>query len=245
MKVTFIGVSSCIPDVGMETASFVIDGRHLVDTGWCAILRMREYGIDPLDIQSAILTHFHHDHYIGLPQLLFYRALRGRHAHPLWIIGPEEHLAHVVAATVDFLQVSRFPELKEEYVLLPLHPGQSFDLDDLHFETFAACHVSGKGVPEPALAYRVVAQDTGMGFAFTGDTSFHPPLADFVRGVRFLVYDAAHTSAHDAATIAARAGVTRLYLIHYAQERAGQLLAEARKVFAATELAKEGETLEL
>lgn len=245
MKATFIGVSSCIPDVGMETASFVIDGRHLVDTGWSAVLRMREYGIDPLDIQSVILTHFHHDHYIGLPQLLFYRALRGGRAHPLRIVGPEEYLAHIVAATVDFLQVSRFPELKEEYVLLPLRPGQPFDLDDLHFETFATRHVSGKGAPEPALAYKVTTVSTGTSFVFTGDTSFHPPLADFVRGVRFLVHDAAHTSAHDAATIAARAGVARLYLIHYAQERAWQLLAEARKVFAATELAKEGETLEL
>jgi len=229
----------------METASFVIDGRHLVDTGWSAVLRMREYGIDPLDIQSVILTHFHQDHYIGLPQLLFYRALRGEHVRPLRIIGPQEHLAHIVAATVEFLQVPRFPELEEAYALLPLRPGQSFDLGDLHFETFVARHVSGKGVPEPALAYKVTTVSTGTSFVFTGDTSFHPPLVDFVRGAQVLVHDAAHTSARDAATIAARAGVRRLYLIHYAQARAEQLLAEAREVFADTALTEEGETLTL
>ena len=32
MKITFIGTSACIPDVGSEVASFLIDGKVLVDT---------------------------------------------------------------------------------------------------------------------------------------------------------------------------------------------------------------------
>jgi len=248
MRITFIGVSSCIPDKGMDTACFVINGKHLVDTGWSAVLKMREYGIDPLDIRSVILTHLHQDHYIGLPQLLFYKALRGRKRTdlaPLRIIGPQGHLARVLRAALDFLQISRFPELKEEYTLMPLSPGEDFELDGLHFETCAARHVSGEGVPEEALAYKVVERATNSGFAFTGDTSFHPPIAEFAGGTRLLIHDAAHTSARDAATIAKMAGVERLFLIHYSQERADRLLAEAREVFPNTFLAREGETLTL
>ena len=44
MKITVIGDSSCIPDVGRETACFLIDGKHLVDSGWCAALGIASMG---------------------------------------------------------------------------------------------------------------------------------------------------------------------------------------------------------
>jgi len=246
MEITFVGTSSCIPDIGSETASFVINGRHLVDTGWCAVLRMRRYGLDPLGLESIILTHLHQDHYIGLAQLLFYIGLKrhgGAAVRPLHIIGPGEHLAHVVNAALEFLQIPRFPELKVDYILVPLSPGHGFEFDDLRLETCAAQHVSGEGVPEPALAYRVTENTTGVSFTFTGDTSFHPPIAKFAKGSQLLIHDAAHTSARDAATIARMAGVKRLLLIHYSQSEADSLLAAARDTFPETYLASEGDTI--
>lgn len=248
MKVTFVGTSSCTPDVGSDTASFVINDRHLVDTGWCAVLRMREYGIDPLGLASVVLTHFHHDHYMGLVQLLFYATTRGRHgavAHPLHVIGPEAHLARVFHAALDFLQLSRFPELEVNHALMPLRAGQGFELDGLQWETFAARHVSGKGAPEEALCYKVTEPATGVRIAFTGDTSFHPPIAGFARGVRLLIHDVAHTSARDAATIARTAEVERLLLIHYAQSEAASLLAAAREVFPRSFLAGDGSIMSI
>jgi len=248
MRITFIGTSTCIPDKGSEVASFIINQKHLVDTGWCSALRMREYGFDPLGIESIILTHLHQDHYIGLPHLLFFAGLRKRNdrgAKPLRIIGPRNHLEEVVNAAMSFLQIPRFPELKVDYTLVPLAAGDSFDLASLHFTTCAARHVSGKGSPEPALVYKVTDTAAGAAFAFTGDTSFHAPIADFARGLPLLIHDAAHTSAKDAGTIAERAGVGRLMLIHYSQAKADQLLNEARRVFPDSFLAREGETIEV
>ena len=48
MKITFIGSSTCIPDIGCEVSSLLINDENLVDTGWCSVLKMREYGFDPL-----------------------------------------------------------------------------------------------------------------------------------------------------------------------------------------------------
>jgi ribonuclease Z len=246
MHITFLGTSSCIPDLGSETASFVINDRHLVDTGWCTALGMRRYGLDPLELESIILTHLHQDHYIGLAQLLFYIGLRGPKGpdtRPLHIIGPGDHLANVVAAAFDFLQLPRFPELDVNYTLTPLSPGESSQLANLHIDTCASRHVSGKGVFEPALAYRVIEPSTGSRFAFSGDTSFHPPLAEFAQGMPLLIHDAAHTPASDAATIAKMAEVGRLLLIHYAQSNAEALLAAARAIFPDSDLAREGDTI--
>jgi len=86
----------------------LINGKHLVDTGWCAALKMREYGFDPLALESIILTHFHQDHYLGLPQLLFFVGLRKRPGLLLNIAGPSENLQRVVEAADAFLQVPRF-----------------------------------------------------------------------------------------------------------------------------------------
>lgn len=244
MRIAILGDSVCIPDPGREAACFLINGKHMVDTGWCAALGMRQYGFDPLAVESIILTHCHHDHYIGLPQLLFFIGLK-RPGRPLTVVGPAEHLPHVLRATHEFLQISRFPEIATDCKVIPLAPGDSFAFGDLDFATVSARHVSSKNKLEPALVFRVTDKNTGACAVFTGDTSHHPPIAEFARGAHTLIHDSAHTSARDAADTALRAGVSRLVLIHYAQSRAGQLLKDAQAVFPNTELAKEGETLEI
>ena len=245
MKITVLGDSSCTPDVGHEAACLLINGKHLVDTGWCAVLKMRQYGFDPMALESLILTHFHQDHYLGLPQLLFYLGLHKRRGPSFKILGPREHLEPVVKTAVEFLQTSRFPELALDYSLVPLAAGDQCELADLHLETFAARHVSGANQIEPALVYKVTDKGNGACAVFTGDTHYHPPIAEFAKNVPLLIHDGVHTAPKNAAGIARRAEVGRLVLIHYSQSRAARTLAEASAVFAHTELAKEGTTLEV
>jgi len=245
LKITIIGDSSCIPDLKRETACFLINGKHLVDTGWCAALKMREYGFDPLALESIIITHFHQDHCIGLPQLLFYIGLRKRPGPPLNIVGPSENLQRVVEAADAFLQVSRFPELAPNRKLVPLIAGDKFETPELRFDTFAANHTSGTNRVEQALVYKVTDRASGACAVFTGDTHHHPPIADFAKGASLLIHDGAHTPAKDAAQIAKQAGVKKLVLSHYNQSRAAKILAEAKVVFPNTELAEEGHTLEV
>src|SRR5262249_30283230 len=45
-EITFLGTSSVVPGGGHDTASFLINGRYLVDTGWYATIKMRVYGFD-------------------------------------------------------------------------------------------------------------------------------------------------------------------------------------------------------
>ncbi len=245
LKITIIGDSACIPDVRHEVACLLINGKHLLDTGWCAALKMREYGFDPLALESILISHFHQDHYIGLPQLLFYAAMRKRTGAPLNIYGPGEHLQRVVEATDAFLQIPRFPEVAVERKLMPLKAGDKFESADLRFETFAAHHLSGKNNFEPALCYKVIDKTSGACAVLTGDTHFHPPIAEFAKGASLLIHDGAHTPAKGAAQIAQQAGVKKLVLIHFSGSRAAKVLAEARAIFPNTELAEEGHTLEV
>ena len=250
MKITFIGTSTCIPDIGSEVASFIIDRKILVDTGWCNVLEMRKYGFNPLDIEYLILTHLHQDHYIGLPQLLFYlgiKQLEGEYSpqRPFTIIGPSKYLKEVVDKAGEFLQLGRFQELSINLNLISLSPGENYQGDKFQLDTFAGKHISGNNTTEESLVCKYTEIDIQKSFAFTGDTSFHSPIAEFVRDVPLLIHDACHSLPKEAATIAKMANVGKLYLIHYPSENGEEILKEAKGVFPNSFLAKERESLEI
>jgi ribonuclease Z len=248
MQLLFVGTSSCIPDVGGDTACLLINGKHLVDTGWQCALRLRELEADPLQVESVVFTHLHHDHYLGLPQFLFYQAMRrrwGEAAPPLRIVGPGEHLARVVGLCWHLLQVDRFPELRFPVEVVPLTGGDHYKLGDVRLEARAAKHVSGERRPEPALSYRFTDAATGACVVCSGDTSYDPGLGTWARGADLLVHDAAHTTAAEAAQVAKAAGAGRLLLIHAGRGDGERLLADARAVFPETDLAPEGERVEV
>jgi len=88
---------------------------------------------------------------------------------------------------------------------------------------------------------------------YSGDTEYFDGLAGFAAGADLFLCEANfqeedmaqspanHLSAAGAARLAARAGVSRLLLTHFHPERQLALsLEEARKNFAAAELAQEG-----
>ncbi|MDD3925622.1 MAG: MBL fold metallo-hydrolase [bacterium] len=250
MKVTFIGTSIYVPDNGREVSSILIDGKHLVDTGWNSVLRMKEFGFDPLKLESLTITHFHQDHYIGLPQLLFYLGLKKEererlHHNPLYIIGPGEYLSNVVDKALEFLQIYRFPELSLSIDLVPLCSGESYEMGDLVLEPFGVNHISGGGIREAALGYRFKDKSTAGSFVYTGDTAFCPGIAECIGHAGTLIHDVSHSLPQEAAATAKSLGAETLYLIHYTERKEEEVLLEARRVFPQTFLAKEGESLDI
>ena len=242
--ITFLGTSSVVPASGHDTASFVINGSILVDCGWYAPLRMKSYGLDPMKIESLILTHCHHDHYLGLPQLLFHLAMRRAdvpNRPPLRIVGPAADLSTVIELSKKFLQQSRFPDAVFPTDLVALTAGSGYECDAFRLATCESKH------PVPALCYRFTDKATGANLAFTGDTAPHEPIIKHVRGVSLLIHEASygadpapkenkwgHSGAPDAARIALEAKVKRLALVHCAEEDQPAALAAAKKTFPNT-----------
>jgi hypothetical protein len=155
-EVTFIGSAAVLPEVGQESASFVLNGRYLVDC-------------DPLAMEALLITHCHHDHVLGLPAFLFYRGMIGANKiAPLRIYGPAEEMPEAVENARRFLRAERFPEIWPELELHPLHPGDIVEEPAFTFRVERTIH----GVP--GLAYRWEDRGTGSVIAFTGDTAYKP-----------------------------------------------------------------------
>src|SRR5579871_448290 len=244
MQITFLGTAAVVPGSGQDSTSFVINGRHPVDTGWYGALKMLRYGLDPVDLETLILTHCHHDHYLGLPMLLFYRSTRAASrpdCPPLKIVGPAEDLERVIRLALQFLQSDRYPQVAPAMELFPLRPGDHFETVAFQLETCAAIHTV------PALCYRFTDRRTGKRFAFTGDSAPSAKIVEHVRGASLLIHEASygaasapendaylHSGAPDAARIASEAQVSRLALVHGVAEKQEAAVVAAQALFPNT-----------
>jgi ribonuclease Z len=251
-KITFLGTSTAIPDKGSDTASFLINDTILVDTGWGVIDNLRNYDVDPTSLQYVIFTHLHHDHYMSLPSLLFYWMMKKKSLNGLKIIGPPEDLKKVVSASLTFLQQERFFRDSGFPELIELLPGDTYEQSGFKLETCGTIH------PVQGLCYRFNDYETGQIFSFTGDTAFHPPIAEFVKGSSLLVTEASlgavesdpdrntaqHSGAVDAGKMAALAQVDKLLLIHGSLGSSEACVQAASEHFdGAVQWPKDGETI--
>ncbi|MFC1805961.1 MBL fold metallo-hydrolase [Planctomycetota bacterium] len=251
LSVRFLGVDACTPTKGGNTASYLVDGRVLVDTGWYLTDRLLACDVNPLDIEAVAFTHCHHDHILGLPQLFFYYGIKGgdRPDRPLHVYGPAGEIQRVVDDACCYLQFDRYTELNFGIEVHDVAPGDAFELSGLRVTTCEALHAV------PALSLRF-ENATGATAVFSGDTRYNPGLLELARGAGLLVHEASygpvskgddirwgHSGAPDAAEIARQAGVGRLALVHCGHGARTEALAAARPIFLDTFLPAEGEVV--
>jgi len=251
LSVLFLGVSSCTPEKGANTASFVVDRRIVIDTGWYLTDRLLAAGIDPLTIEAVVFTHCHHDHIIGLPQIIFYYGISWdkRPERPLHIYGPAGEIGRVVEDAQRYLQFDRYKELNFDIDVHELRGGARLEISGLRVTTCSARH------SVPGLCYRFESS-AGAAVVFAGDTAWNPDLIDLARGAGLLVHEASHgaksvrdderwghSGAPDAAEVAKQAGVARLALVHCDERTRESALAAAQAIFPNTFLPKDGEVV--
>lgn len=223
--ITVLGSSGCRYDYGNDTASYLINNKVIVDTGWNLVENILDLDLNPADFKTVLFTHFHHDHYLALPQFLFYYLNAGKSLSELTLIGPNE-LNSTLKLAVDFLQVPRFYEDAGYPKCIEIQSGENLALDifgteRLFIEVYKSIH------PVDGRYYRVTDTATGAKIGFSGDTAYSPHEGVFFKGCDLLFHECSlggkhtggnsylHADAEEAATVAAEAGVKKLSLVHY------------------------------
>jgi len=87
-KLFFLGNWSSNLIKGKRNVSFTLDGKIVFDFGPHTIESLLSLGINPNNIEKVLISHMHLDHYLGLAELLWYRAIF-KADKPLFIIGPK------------------------------------------------------------------------------------------------------------------------------------------------------------
>src|SRR4029079_14094533 len=145
LSVLFLGTAGSMPTVQRAPTSLLIrrgGDRLLIDCGEGTQRQLlRSIGLP--DIEHIFLTHFHADHFLGLPGMMKTFALRGRDA-PLTIHGPRG----LVQLMSDLRRI--YGKLTYEVRLNELAPGDMVELAGYRIGAYAVMHRSG------ALAHALV-----------------------------------------------------------------------------------------
>lgn len=122
MKVRFIGTGT-FGSLSRALTSILINDEVLFDAGGGTVRGMQNYETDMTKIKYVIITHFHIDHWLDLPNLLMRRCIAMRESEwPLIIVGPKD-TESVVSESVKFcmgsikyLNDAKFIELVDDSV---------------------------------------------------------------------------------------------------------------------------------
>jgi ribonuclease Z len=148
LSVLFLGTAGSVPTVHRAPASVLVrrgGERVLIDCGEGTQRQLlRSVGLP--DVERIFLTHYHADHFLGLPGMLKTFALRGREL-PLTIYGPPG----LRGLMSDLRRV--YGRLSYDVNLEELRPSDAVDLGDWRIGAYATVHRL------EALGYALVEDD--------------------------------------------------------------------------------------
>ena len=255
MRLTLLGTQGWIPTAARETTCMAVDDGPLLfifDAGTGLSRLLRPPASELLSGAREVhlfLTHYHLDHTCGLAYLSA-------------VFAGRTLMVHVPDAALNGVDPQRaVPELIRKpfhptdwrdqtgVVLTVLHEGVN-EVAGHELRLRAQCH------PDTSVAYRLDDR-----FVMATDTSADPATAEFARGAEVLLHEAwidgveeddpasaemvrttyrSHSSARQAAGLAAQAGVGELIIMHLNPLRDddyyAQMQASAREIFAATSI---------
>jgi ribonuclease Z len=87
LDLTFIGTGNAFAPT-RYWSSFLVDGRYLFDAPPTLLPHLKKLGANPSDIEVIFISHFHADHFFGLPFLLLEYAELNPRTKDLTIVGP-------------------------------------------------------------------------------------------------------------------------------------------------------------
>ncbi|HXH96658.1 MAG TPA: ribonuclease Z [Gaiellaceae bacterium] len=147
LDVVFLGTSASMPTAQRAPAALLVrrgGERLLFDCAEGTQRQLQRSSVGLPDLEEIFLTHFHADHFLGLPGMLKTFALRGREEAGLTVYGPRG-LRDLFARLQPFVGRLPYP-----LTVVELEAGEALERGDYRIEAFAVDHPAG------ALGYALV-----------------------------------------------------------------------------------------
>jgi ribonuclease Z len=164
LDVVFLGTAASAPTAQRSPAAVLVrrgGERLLFDCGEGTQRQLQRSAVGLPDLEEIFLTHYHADHFLGLPGMLKTFALRGRDETPLTVYGPRG-LRDLFKQLGPFIGRLPYP-----MSLVELEPGETVPRGEYAIEPFAADHgvaALGYALVEPERPGRFdVAVADGLG----------------------------------------------------------------------------------
>jgi len=188
MQLTFVGSGDAFGSGGRFNTCFHVEAestKFLIDCGATSLVAMKRQGIDRNAIDTILITHFHGDHFGGIPYFVLDAQFFAKRSRRLTIAGPEGLPQWYEKAMEAAFPGSSGTKQKFDLELRELQPGKN-KLD--HGLEILAARVRHGQPDGPFFAYRI--QIGGKVIAYTGDTEWSDCLIDIGREADLLIAEA-------------------------------------------------------
>src|SRR5580698_6962132 len=187
MQLRFIGCGDALGSGGRSNTCFHVTGANanlLIDCGASSLPALKRLNIARNDIDLILITHFHGDHFGGLPFLLL-DAQFGRRSRPLVIAGPEGIEMRLTQVMEALFEHSSRTKPKFDLSVVALKPEKARSFGAVTVTPYPVVHGESGG---PFLGYRIEAE--GRVIAYSADTEWTETLIPLAREADLFIAEA-------------------------------------------------------
>lgn len=232
--VTFLGVGEAFdeqyPNTSILLTYPVGSGRFrlLLDCGFTAPPLVWRTGLGPNAPEAIWISHFHGDHFLGIPALLVRAWEEGRRG-PLTFLG-QRGVEEAVDKALEVAYSGFGNRIHYPVHFVEIEPGHGLELLGLGFESGESDHSRRN------LSLRL--QVGASAFFYSGDGGITPQTRSLARGCRLMIQEAfslktpipGHGTAVDALEAARAADVPTLALVHIQRSARAEVKRWAQEV---------------
>jgi ribonuclease BN (tRNA processing enzyme) len=187
MQLQFVGCGDALGSGGRYNTCFHLSGdtvNCLIDCGASSLPALKKLGIARDAIDLILITHFHGDHFAGLPFLLL-DARFGRRSRPLVIAGPEGIEMRLIQVMEALFEHSSKTKPKFDLSVIALKPEERRKFGAFTVTPYPVVHGESGG---PFLGYRIEAE--GRVIAYSADTEWTETLIPLAREADLFIAEA-------------------------------------------------------
>ena len=188
LQLKFIGCGDAFGSNGRFHTCFHVTGKRanfLIDCGASSLIALKANQVTLNDIELILITHFHADHFGGIPFYLLDAQFFSKRSQPLKIAGPPG-----LPAWFERLMETSFPgsaqtRFRFELSLVELQAGNATRLAGTRVTPYLVSHGHLGG---PFFAYRIDVEERII--TYTGDTEWTDTLIDVARDADLFIAEA-------------------------------------------------------
>ena len=240
----FIGTSDAFGAGGRRQSAILLRGGSggvLLDCGATTGSGLSALGLQRDEIDAIVVSHFHGDHFGGVPLLILAARYEDRRKHALRIAGPRGIEARVRGLADSMGHPIRDSELTFPLIFEELPTGRELELGPARVRSFETRH------SPDSMPHGLVIERDGRSIAYSGDTGWFDELPGCVAGADIFICECTyrsfdfeyHLNYDLLASNRERFDCGRMVLTHFGSEMVD------RQADAAFEAADDGLTLRL
>ena len=228
MQLRFIGCGDALGSGGRANTCFHVTGERvnfLIDCGASSLPALKRFDVARDGIDLILITHFHGDHFGGLPFFLL-DAQFTRRTRPLVIAGPQGIETRLTQLMEAMFEHSSKTKQRFDLSVVALNPEESRSFGAVKVTPYPVVHGESGG---PFLAYRIEAE--GRIIAYSADTEWTETLIPAAREADLFIAEAYyydkivknHLSLKTLEAHLSEINARRLILTHMSDDMLGRL----------------------